>query len=340
MKPNNIINRPDGVDPIEDALHRSKPRAGSIATVLGRGPWRLRFPPPSGAKFNYLSEGSCIVWSDEAAPIHVSAGDAFLLTRPTAFVIATDDTAVEQAASPLFAQHGGRHADVGAPDAPVTGRLLGGSFSFDGATKRLLLEGLPPLVHVPATNPHARAIASRLVEMDNEMRSRRLGARSVAESLANVLLVELLRFLKDDDTIGHGLIAGMRDEVSAAALRAIHTEPAAPWTVESLAHRAAVSRSTLAVRFKASTGLSPLTYLTRWRVDLAAEQLLTTRRTIASIAEDVGYGSEAAFALAFKRETGYAPGQYRRTAVSAQSSQPRQDPAQSATEPDARLTVR
>lgn len=312
MEPNELNDRPDLFDPLEDALRRSRARAGPLATVTGRGEWRLRFPPPSGAKFNFVSEGACVVSMVGVEPAFLRAGDTFLLTRSEPFVIATSRDATERSASHLFAAHPGSRVEVGDARQPVSARLLGGSFTFVGPAQRLVLEALPPIVHVPAQSPHAAGIATRLAEMDREVRHAQFGAQTIAESLASVLLVELLRFAAISGLAGEGLLAGMRDEVTATALRALHGDPSAPWTVARLAQHAGVSRSTLAARFKAATGVSPLSYLTNWRLDLAAEQLMHTRRTLAAIAVDVGYGSETAFALAFKRERGISPGAYRR----------------------------
>ncbi|MFF5403451.1 helix-turn-helix transcriptional regulator [Streptomyces misionensis] len=100
----------------------------------------------------------------------------------------------------------------------------------------------------------------------------------------------------------------------ATALHAIHTAPARHWTVRLLADTARVSRSAFAARFKRTVGQGPLQYLTRWRLELAAHRLATTEQTVAAIADAVGYGSEAALSLAFKRELGITPGGYRKQA--------------------------
>jgi AraC-like DNA-binding protein len=98
----------------------------------------------------------------------------------------------------------------------------------------------------------------------------------------------------------------------AAALYVVHRDPAHPWTVPELSEIAGVSRATLARRFTATVGEAPLTYVTRWRMLTAARLLRDTDISLAAIARRVGYASEFAFAKAFKREYGSAPGQYRR----------------------------
>jgi AraC-like DNA-binding protein len=108
-----------------------------------------------------------------------------------------------------------------------------------------------------------------------------------------------------------GWLAGARDPVVGGALALLHRKPCHHWTVEELAAETAVSRSVLAERFSRFLGEPPLTYLARWRLQLAARMLQTTREPVIQVASEVGYDSEAAFNRAFKREFGIPPGQFR-----------------------------
>jgi len=110
-----------------------------------------------------------------------------------------------------------------------------------------------------------------------------------------------------------GWLAGARDPVVGAALAQMHRQPCAPWTIEALSKAAGASRSVLIERFTRFLGEPPLTYLARWRLQLAARLLRTSRKSVIEVALDVGYGSEAAFSRAFRREFGVPPAQYRRT---------------------------
>ncbi|MEO3869449.1 AraC family transcriptional regulator [Nonomuraea sp. B12E4] len=137
-------------------------------------------------------------------------------------------------------------------------------------------------------------------------------------------LIQLLRLYLDGAGPGEasGWMAGLADPVVAPALRAMHARPAHAWTVAELAGVAAVSRSTLAARFKQAIGQGPMDYLTGWRIELAAHRLRRGDETVAAIAREVGYGSEGALSNAFKRITGASPRDYRRAAS------PRSTPAQ------------
>nr|WP_274383053.1 AraC family transcriptional regulator [Streptomyces pratensis] len=172
---------------------------------------------------------------------------------------------------------------------------------------------MPPVIHIPAGTRHAETVRWALTVIDQELTDRPMAATLVAERLAVVMLVHVLRLhLARDPHASSGWLAGLGDPVIAEALTCLHRDPARPWTVAELAHTTSVSRSTLAARFKATVGQGPLEYLTRWRIELAARQLRDGGETLAAIARSVGYGSESALSVAFKRVVGVPPGDYRR----------------------------
>lgn len=308
------MDRPISVDPLEDVLALLKARGELTSTFTGRGAWAVRFPAPSGAKFNSVLKGSCTLDTEGlGTPLTLNPGDSFLLTRPQEFVLSTSSEADEQHASPLFQATAGRRAEVGPREESVNAVLIGGSFSFDRNARELLLDSLPPVIHLPAHAPGAAMTQYLLIRIGQESSDQRIGAGVIGAHLAVVLLIDIVRHYLSQNPQGAGWLSGLSDPVVANALGAIHADPSARWTVQHLADKSNVSRSTLAARFKAVAGVGPLEYLTRWRIELGAERLRATDQKIASIAEEVGYGSEAAFALAFKRELGSPPGAYRRT---------------------------
>ncbi|GII59067.1 hypothetical protein Pth03_74560 [Planotetraspora thailandica] len=176
---------------------------------------------------------------------------------------------------------------------------------------------LPPVIRVPGHTAEAATVRWALEQIDAEMRERPLASTLVAEHLALVMLIHLLRLhlvvARPGET--SGWLAGLTDPIVASALRAIHARPAHAWTVSQLGTVAEVSRSTLAARFKQVVGQSPLEYLTGWRIELAAAHLRRGDDTVAAIARQVGYGSESALSDAFKRITGASPREYRRTST-------------------------
>jgi transcriptional regulator GlxA family with amidase domain len=136
--------------------------------------------------------------------------------------------------------------------------------------------------------------------------------------LSEVMVVETLRRyvaqLSPDDT---GWLSGLRDRAVGKCLALMHEKPAHPWTVDSLAREAATSRSVLAERFTHFVGQSPMQYLGRWRMALATNYLRRSSLSLARIAEEVGYETDAAFSRAFRREFGVPPSTWRRTHASS-----------------------
>jgi transcriptional regulator GlxA family with amidase domain len=140
------------------------------------------------------------------------------------------------------------------------------------------------------------------------------GSDLVVAKLSEVLFVETLRRYVSSLPPGQtGWLAGVRDPAVGQALALMHKDPAHAWTVEDLARQVGLSRSRLTDRFRHFLGESPMAYLAQWRLELGAESLRSTQDSVAEIALAVGYGSEAAFNRAFKREFDCPPAQFRRS---------------------------
>lgn len=149
-------------------------------------------------------------------------------------------------------------------------------------------------------------------QLTEESRLGRAGADCVLTRLAELMFIELLRRYLDELPPGQtGWLAGLRDEVVGRVLTLLHGRPAHPWTLAELAREAASSRSSLARRFALLVGQPPMQYLTHWRMQVAANLLAQSGAKVATVGEEVGYDSEAAFSRAFKKATGLAPGAWR-----------------------------
>jgi transcriptional regulator GlxA family with amidase domain len=184
---------------------------------------------------------------------------------------------------------------------------------------RPLFQSLPRIVCIPIGDGPAAAMLRELFQAGvRESAALRPGGSSVLAKVAELLFVEALR--RHAERLppgGSGWLAGVRDPHVGRALGLLHGDPGRAWTVDELAREAALSRSALAERFAALVGESPMQYLTRWRLALAAQMLRGGRESIARIASRSGYESEAAFSRAFKREFGKPPASWRRTGASA-----------------------
>ena len=145
-----------------------------------------------------------------------------------------------------------------------------------------------------------------------ETASGRVGSEAMLAKLSEALFVDTLRrYVAGLPEEQLGWLAGTRDPIVGKSLSLLHSRVAHPWTIAELADQVGISRSALVERFTKYLSEPPMTYLTRWRLQLAARSLERTSRGVAEIASDVGYESEAAFNRAFKREFGQPPGRYR-----------------------------
>jgi AraC-like DNA-binding protein len=154
--------------------------------------------------------------------------------------------------------------------------------------------------------------------MAHELTNPSLGNSIVVQHLGHIMLVQVLRlYLIQEGNGAPSWLVAISDPRIGAAIQAIHTDPARSWTVENLAKIAGVSRSTFALRFKQKSGVTPLEYVLRWRMQLAGRFLKTNNHvTISSTAQKLGYDSDSAFSHAFKRVMGCSPREYRERAAS------------------------
>jgi AraC-like DNA-binding protein len=178
----------------------------------------------------------------------------------------------------------------------------------------VLLSGLPPILKVRVVKDEADQWLERSIRYSvDEAHGSIAGGKLVQAKLAELLFVETIRRYINELPEGEvGWLAGTRDAIVGHALTLLHENPSYPWTISELARQVGLSRSRLADRFRHYLGESPMAYLALWRLKLGAEILQNTNDSVAEIALSVGYGSEAAFNRAFKRQFDSPPAQFRR----------------------------
>jgi AraC-like DNA-binding protein len=204
------------------------------------------------------------------------------------------------------------------PDAARAGAVpppaahVVGEVRYEGRALHPLVATLPPVVRLDA-GPDTAWLGCLMEQAAQECAVRRPGGDALVERLAETLFVDVLRravaTLPAED---HRWLPALRDRFVGRALAALHERPDHPWTVDELGRRVGLSRSALYERFSQSVGVPPSQYLAQWRIQLGSRLLRETPRTVASIAQDVGYDSEAAFCRAFKRLVGQPPAMWRR----------------------------
>jgi AraC-like DNA-binding protein len=194
-----------------------------------------------------------------------------------------------------------------------------GYFGCERHAERTFLAGLPTMIKINVRGDEAGAwLESSIRHLVRESGRGRPAHTALLSKMAEALFIEALRrYMEQLPPEQTGWLAGARDPLVGTALALIHSRPSDPWNVAKLAAEAGTSASVLKERFAHFLGEPPVTYLHRWRLQLAARLLQTTRLTIVQLALEVGYESEAAFNRAFKREFGLPPAQYRRNMSSS-----------------------
>lgn len=184
----------------------------------------------------------------------------------------------------------------------------------------MLFGALPPIVKVREASNQASVLRWSLDLLASEVRSRQPGGILVAEHLAHIMLVQVLRlYLASPTSVGVGWFFALSHPKIGAAMNAMHSDPARNWTLEQLCHLTGMSRSTFAQKFRQLVGTSPIEYLTRWRMLVASNRLRSSNENVAVIAYSLGYESESAFSTAFKRMMACSPREYQRRTLATTS---------------------
>jgi AraC-like DNA-binding protein len=192
-------------------------------------------------------------------------------------------------------------------------RFVCGYFGCERHAASLFLAGLPRVIRINVRSDSPGVwLESSIRYLLSESAARRPGHAAMLSKMAEAMFIETLRrYMGEMPPEETGWLGGARDPVVGATLALLHRRPSHAWTLSALAKEVGAARSVIAERFARFLGEPPMTYLARWRLQLAARLLQTTRKNVLEVALDVGYDSEASFNRAFKREFGLPPGRFR-----------------------------
>jgi AraC-like DNA-binding protein len=304
-------------------------RASGLALVRTRigGRWGFSAPARSSAVFHFVAEGQAYLRRPECEPVALNAGELVLLPQGAAHELVHAPDGQAMPLEEFIAMRNGVR-----DDDPRATTILCGEFALDRHLALPALRALPQAVQLVAVpdQPSSTPLASTLLLLRAEVEEPTFGSEIVVRDLLSLLFVYFLRAWAASTTATPARadwFAALRSPHVARALACIHEAPAHPWTLESLASESGLSRATFARRFVQSVGEAPHSYLTRWRMGLAAQWLAQSQLRLGEVAQRVGYRSEFSFARAFKRVYGIAPGRYRRDAA---ADGPLLEPIQSA----------
>jgi len=307
------------VDALTGLLDGPRARGAFLLRSIMDPPWSLRIQDKAPLTLVAMVRGEAWVVPDDDAPVRLCPGDVAVLRGPDPYTVADDP-----ATPPQIVIHPGQRCTTPAGEDLAEAMDLGvrtwgnsrhgrammltGTYQMRGAVSRRLLTALPVRLVLPAD-----AWDCPLVPLlDTEIVKDEPGQEVVLDRLLDLLLIAALRawFARPGSGapawyLAHG------DPVVGRALRLLHNNPAHPWTVAELAAGSGASRAALARRFTALVGEPPMTFLTGWRLALAADLLREPDATISAVARQVGYGSAFALSAAFKRVRGVSPHEHR-----------------------------
>lgn len=326
------------MDVLSDVLHAVRLTGAVYFDVNAQTPWIAETPPISsiGARimpefehviaFHIMLDGSG--WaqlSDESQPaVRLESGDAVIYAHGDRHFLASE---LGQRSTPNLESYY-RPNDQPLPfvlrEFGGTGekaRLVCGYLGCDARPFNPVVDALPRQLHVRRSST-AGQLTNELIRLAlQESESPRAGGETILSKLSELMFLQAVReqidALPPEST---GWLAALRDRNIGAALRLMHGRPAEPWTLESLAREVGLSRSVFAERFTELMGVPAMYYLSNWRLQLAANLLKRERLSIAQIAAEVGYESEAAFNRAFKKQVGVPPGAWRRATLGPSAS--------------------
>jgi AraC-like DNA-binding protein len=244
-------------------------------------------------------------------PVLLQPGDCFLLPSGRPFRLASDLALPSTDAVAVFAAP--RKGNIAVHNGGGSFLLASNRFGLGGSHAHILLQTLPPIVHI-REQPGQRTLGWAVERMMEELADPQPGSVLVIDHLAHMMLVQALRlYLASSAGTAVGWLAGLADRQLSKAINAVHANPARRWTLQELAAASGMSRSSFAEKFRQIVGLPAMEYLAQWRMLLAAERLQNGKDPISVIAPSLGYESEAAFSTAFKKIMGVSPRQYART---------------------------
>jgi AraC-like DNA-binding protein len=316
-----LMNPPTPSDALGEALHHLRMSGAFYCHSELTAPWGLTLPPlPGYVWFHVVTSGVLELEDGEEGAVTLQRGDVALVTHGDGHILRSGPEADLPGILELEREEVSdryeilRHGGGGRPTL-----LMCGAVRFDDPAARNFVAALPDLIRIEAhRTPEAERLQGTLGLIAAETMHSRPGGEAVITRLADVLVIQAIRaWIETDPAARTGWIGALRDQQVGRALALIHADPAREWTLSSLAREVTMSRSAFAERFSVLVGEPAMQYLTRFRMQVALNALRDDGATVAELANQLGYRSQAAFARAFKRVVGVPPG-----AVKRRSSDP------------------
>ncbi|MEV7375658.1 AraC family transcriptional regulator [Streptomyces sp. NPDC090301] len=307
------------MDALAGLLDGPRARGAFLLRMVMEPPWSVRIEDGAPICVMCVTEGEAWVVPDTGEPVVLRPGDIAIVRGPEPYtvahtpdapptaVIGPDGVCTTLSGEPLADRMRlGVRTWGNAPDGGTT--VLVGTYRMDGEVGRRLLDALPGLLHLPADVWNCPLMPF----LGEEITRDEPGQTVVLDRVLDLLLISGVRaWFSRPGAEAPAWYRAMGDPVVGRALRLLQDDPAHPWTVASLAAKTGVSRAALARRFTELVGEPPMSYLTDWRLALAADLLRESDATVESVARQVGYSGAFALSAAFKRVRGVSPQEHR-----------------------------
>jgi AraC-like DNA-binding protein len=304
-------------DVLATVLRSLRVQGSVFCRAAASAPWGLALEAQNFAHFHVMEKGNAwLRLKGQKNPEPLREGDLAVIPHGKGHALTDAPTTNPVPLSSLSKPGGpsGLHRILRFGGGGEAARLVCGAFRFGPSIRHPLLQVLPPaiLVRGSAGRP-APWLEPILAFLGDEAGHDQPGAETVISRLTDVIFVQAVRtWMESQPQTDRGWLGALRDPQIGQALSLIHSDPRRAWSVSTLAARVAMSRSPFSARFAALVGEGPLSYLRRWRLQLASDLLAREPLTVAQVAAKVGYQSEASLSRAFHRELGVSPAAYRR----------------------------
>lgn len=284
-------------------------------------PWGVAVPSYENvARFHFAHRGNCLVsveGSDEV--IDLAQGDLVIIPHGASHALYCGhesertvmqlDTVLEESG-----YDGSGVLVYGGQEPHSETQLICGHFSFDPRAKHILIERLPPFIHLKNYGESAgRWMDATLRMIGEEAGGRKIGGDLIALKMSEAILAQAIRSFVEGNRATEWGLGAFSDKNLSRALSAFHKAPANSWTVETLAQSAGMSRTSFAVQFQKMMTMTPMEYVTRWRMEIAKKILQQPGSSLTDAAENAGYASDSSFTRVFKKETGLTPAEFRKS---------------------------
>lgn len=314
------------LDLLSDILTKLSMRGTLYFRTSLTSPWGIEVPSfENVARFHFAHRGNCLIEVEgNERVVALAQGDLLVIPHgashklycapETRHEVLPLDTVIEQSG---FTGTG--VLVFGGDEDERDTQLICGHFSFGPNTKHILMERLPPFIHIKNYGETAgKWMEATLRVIGDEAGGHRLGGDLIALKMSEAILAQAIRtFIESDESSKCGL-NGFSDKHLSKALGAFHKAPSTRWTVESMAQHAGMSRTNFAVQFQKKMSMAPMQYVSAWRMEIAKQCLADPANSLSDTAESAGYASDSAFARVFKKEIGMTPARFRKQIASEQ----------------------